>query len=148
MPDAINPTGAPRQTTPPASPSPARAGGTEIDQDAFLRLLVAQLKYQDPLNPADSTEFMAQTAQFATVEKLTVLATQGAELTMSQRLATAGSVIGRGVTYVDDRGLLVTGTVQASRIAEDGAVELRLKDGTTIALGEVSGFTAAPTPIT
>ena len=36
----------------------------DIDKDMFLKLMVTQLKYQDPLNPADPDEFLAQTAQF------------------------------------------------------------------------------------
>jgi flagellar basal-body rod modification protein FlgD len=42
--------------------------GGEMGKDAFLQLLVAQLKYQDPSTPADSREFLAQTAQFTMVE--------------------------------------------------------------------------------
>jgi len=41
-----------------------------LDKDAFLQLLITQLKHQDPLNPLDSTEFIAQMARFATVEQL------------------------------------------------------------------------------
>jgi flagellar basal-body rod modification protein FlgD len=41
-----------------------------LDKDAFLRLLTTQLQYQDPLNPADSTEFTAQLAQFSSLEQL------------------------------------------------------------------------------
>jgi flagellar basal-body rod modification protein FlgD len=41
-----------------------------LDKDAFLKLLTAQLQHQDPLNPADSTEFTAQLAQFSALEQL------------------------------------------------------------------------------
>ena len=40
------------------------------DKEAFLQLLVAQLKNQDPLNPADGVEFLAQLAQFSALEQL------------------------------------------------------------------------------
>jgi hypothetical protein len=51
----------------------------ELDQDAFLKLMVAQLRYQNPMSPADPQAFLAQTAQFTTVEKLTQLTQQLAD---------------------------------------------------------------------
>lgn len=46
-----------------------------LDKDAFLRLLIAQMQNQDPLNPADNTEFVAQLAQFSSLEQLTQMNT-------------------------------------------------------------------------
>jgi flagellar basal-body rod modification protein FlgD len=43
---------------------------TTMGKDAFLTLLITQLQHQDPLNPADSTEFTAQLAQFSSLEQL------------------------------------------------------------------------------
>lgn len=40
----------------------------ELDKDAFLQLLVTQMKYQDPMNPGDSTEYMSQLAQYSALE--------------------------------------------------------------------------------
>jgi flagellar basal-body rod modification protein FlgD len=67
------------------------------DQDTFLKLLVAQLRYQDPSKPADSTQFLAQTAQFTQVEKLG----QIADMIKSQSLIGASALVGRTVTYLD-----------------------------------------------
>jgi len=63
-------------TSGPTSPV---AGGKDKskdlgDKDTFLKLLVAQLKYQNPMEPVDSSQFMAQTAQFTMVEKLEAMA--------------------------------------------------------------------------
>ena len=53
---------APAATTPPS-------GSSNITKNMFLQLLVAQLKNQDPLSPADGTQFMTQLAQFQTLEQ-------------------------------------------------------------------------------
>ena len=47
---------------------------SELGQDAFLKLLVTQLQHQDPLNPIEDTAFIAQLAQFSSLEKLTEMA--------------------------------------------------------------------------
>ena len=85
------------------------------DQDTFLKLLVAQLKYQDPSNPADSTQFLAQTAQFTQVEKLG----QIAEMMQSQQLIGASALVGRTVTYQDANGMSQTGVVTRTKLNGD-----------------------------
>lgn len=55
--------------TPAKAPASADAGGLTADFDTFLRLLTTQLKYQDPLQPMESTEFVAQLASFSAVEQ-------------------------------------------------------------------------------
>ena len=93
---------------------------SELGQDAFLKLLVAQLKYQDPLNPADGAEFLAQTAQFTMVEKLADLEVQGQSTVTSQQQMQAAQLVGRQVTYVDSTGNLVEGVVESAEYTPDG----------------------------
>lgn len=59
--------GLPGATT-PAQPRTARNG--ELGRDEFLQLMVAQLKNQSPLNPQNGTEFVAQMAQFSSLDQL------------------------------------------------------------------------------
>src|ERR1700755_2788736 len=92
------------------------------DKDTFLKLLVAQLKYQDPSNPADSTQFMAQTAQFTQVEKLGDIA----DLLKTQRLVGTSSMVGHEVTYMDENGAKLTGTVSSVKLQGDSEPMLHI----------------------
>ena len=86
----------------------------ELGQEAFLKLLVAQLKYQDPSNPAESTEFLAQTAQFTQVEKLGQLAEDQQSLVRAQQAFNASAMVGRTITYSGPDGADVTGVVSSA----------------------------------
>lgn len=88
-----------------------------MDKDLFLKLLVAQLKYQDPTNPADTTNFMAQTAQFTMVEKLTEVASGQQQIATAQLMLGATNLVGRTVTYTAANGDQVTGVVTSATIS-------------------------------
>ena len=55
-------------STPPATAAPADR--TPVNKEAFLQLLVAQIKHQNPLNPADGAQFLSQLAQFSELEQM------------------------------------------------------------------------------
>lgn len=92
------------------------------DKDTFLKLLVAQLKYQDPSNPADSTQFLAQTAQFTQVERLGDIA----DLLKSQRLTGVSGLVGHNVTYMDENGAHQSGVISAAKLNGDSEPILRI----------------------
>jgi flagellar basal-body rod modification protein FlgD len=93
-------------------PSSSASGGLaptapskELGQDAFLQLLVTQLRHQDPLNPMDSTQFTAQLAQFASLEQLTQ-ANKSLENVLIAQVAntnlTATSLVGKTIKAAGD----------------------------------------------
>jgi flagellar basal-body rod modification protein FlgD len=92
------------------------AKSKELDQDTFLKLLVAQMKYQDPSKPADSTQFLAQTAQFTQVEKLGQIAEAQASMLSAQLMVGASNLVGRTVTYLDAAGAEQTGVVKSATL--------------------------------
>ena len=119
----------------------AAAPDNSMGKDAFLKLLVAQLKYQDPMKPSNSSEFMAQTAQFTMVEKLEELAKQNAELLANNRTLGASALIGRQVVTVGPDGADVVATVTGVRLDPNGTV---LKTGDTeVSLAGVKEVRAA-----
>jgi flagellar basal-body rod modification protein FlgD len=116
--------------------SPERTPTNELDRDAFLQLLVAQLRYQNPMSPADPQSFLAQTASFTTVEKLTQLTEQLAAADRMSQVATGSALVGRTVTYQLDDGTTSPGTVTAARPTADGC--RLVVNGTEIPLGAVT----------
>jgi flagellar basal-body rod modification protein FlgD len=94
----------------------------EMGKDMFLKLLVAQLKYQDPTKPADSSQFMAQTAQFSMVEKLEEMAKQNTELLSSQRSMSASGMLGAEITYEALGGAEAKGTVTGVKFGPAGPI--------------------------
>src|SRR5690606_33655292 len=113
----------------------------EINQDMFLKLLIAQLKYQDPSSPTDPAQFLTQTAQFTTVEKLNELAELTQKVFDAGRQQTAASLMGRTVTWTDGSGHAHTGTVTGVSV---GATTPNLTvDGVSVSLDNVS-FAGTP----
>jgi len=127
-------------------PAPANPNGA-IDKDGFLKLLVAELKAQDPMDPMDAREMVAQLSQLSTVEKLSGIDKSLTEL----RAETAGmastqisSLVGRTVSADSTRMLLGTDQAAAGNFTLDGqadSVNLEIRDaqGThvrTLNLGE------------
>ncbi len=86
----------------------------------FLQLLVAQMKYQDPMNPTDSSEFLAQSAQFTALEKMQAVADQTAQLVASQMAFGASGLVGRTVSWTVADGTAQTGTVSGVTFGTDG----------------------------
>jgi flagellar basal-body rod modification protein FlgD len=96
------------------SPAPAAQPTNVLGKDAFLKLLVAQLRYQDPSKPADGTALIAQTAQFTQVEKLTDLAETEQKLLSAQLMLGASTLVGRTVSYSAAGGTVATGVVASA----------------------------------
>ena len=138
----INSTATPIAELMGAKTAKAKDPSGELGSDAFLKLLVAQLKYQDPLNPADGAEFLAQTAQFTMVEKLTTMVTQGEEVARSQQETQAAQLVGKQVTYVSSTGAKSEGIVESTSFSDDG--QTLMIDGKSIKLSAVTGVTGGP----
>ena len=92
------------------------------DKDMFLQLLVAQMKYQDPMNPTDSGEFLSQSAQFTALEKMQAVADQTSQLVALQVAFGATGMVGKSVAYAGPDGAMTTGVVNSVRFEPTGPV--------------------------
>jgi flagellar basal-body rod modification protein FlgD len=120
----VDPVGSVAGTGAAAVPAAAdhTSGVGQLGSDAFLKLLVAQLKYQNPLEPANGTEFLQQTAQFSTVEALQNIAESQQQLMGMQQVSLALGMVGQEVTALGGDGYQIRGTVDAVRFVADGPV--------------------------
>lgn len=84
------------ESTSQSSLNKANESNNAMDKDAFLQLLVAQMKYQDPLQPTSNTEYISQYAQFSQVEQMNNMAS-------SMDLQRASQLVGKEV-YVKTTG--------------------------------------------
>ena len=102
-----------------------------LDYDTFLTLLVQQMKNQDPTEPMDATEQIAQLATFSQVEQ-TIQTNKNLEnLLQSSTLGQAGSMIGRTLTSADGT---ITGVVNEVKVFSDGLIAL-LDTGEEVVVG-------------
>ena len=117
----------------------------KMDGDMFIKLLVAQLKYQDPSKPMDTAAMMQQTASLAMVERMNEMstnvdnmvkatqslaetekemATSYVSMLVEQRMSSAVSLVGRTISYADakDPETKITGVVESVRFDKTGPI--------------------------
>jgi flagellar basal-body rod modification protein FlgD len=117
----------------------AAAKATE-DHDMFLQLLVAQLRYQDPMNPTDSSQFMAQNAQFTALEKMQDVADGMDRLLSAQLSFGAAAMIGKQISWVDAGGASHSGVPSGVSFLATGPV--LTVDGTDVPVADVTAVGA------
>ncbi|CAN7598683.1 flagellar hook assembly protein FlgD [Mesorhizobium sp. LjNodule214] len=101
---------------------------TAVDYQSFLKLLIAEMKNQDPTKPMDSTQYVAQLATFSQVEQSVQTNTKLDQIMQSSALSQADALIGRSITSADGN---TTGTVASVRLASSGLIAV-LENGTEV----------------
>ncbi len=108
----------------------------DMGRDAFMKLLITQLKYQDPTKPMEDREFISQMAQFSALEQMTNMNKEITTLAKATRAAEAFSLLGKQVEAVDsltDRR--VSGIVSSIRYKDDE--QLLMIGGQGIRVGDI-----------
>lgn len=98
----------------------AAAKSNTLNYNDFLKLMIAQLKNQDPLNPTDSTQYMSQIAQFSSVEQAINTNSKLDQLLVNSNISQASTMIGLTLKSPDG----ITGVIQSVRIDSSGSTAI------------------------
>jgi flagellar basal-body rod modification protein FlgD len=116
--------------------------GNSLGQEDFMKILLTQLTYQDPLKPMDNQQFMAQMAQFTSLEQTQQLNQKMATLISNQAALQSVGLIGRTVD-INTGGSSLTGTVASLSLSGDSpSVTVRTSSGATLQNIALSQITA------
>jgi flagellar basal-body rod modification protein FlgD len=124
----------------------ATAAKQEMDSELFMKLLVTQLRNQDPSSPMDTNEMITQTTQLATMEKLSAMADTSSESFSLQMRNVASAYVGKDVSYVDAAGATITGV--ATSVSFVSGVPQVTVGNAVIPLDLISGVQMPATPVT
>ena len=141
----VSPTN-PAATTTSAGFTPTQSSSKQLTQQDFLKLLSTQMSNQDPMQPMDDSQFMAQMAQFSTLQATTAISTDMTALRTHSDLATASSLVGRKVTISNASIGSVTGVVSGVD-ASSGSAQVVI-GGKSYSLGDITNVTPVTTPAT
>jgi flagellar basal-body rod modification protein FlgD len=121
--------------TPSASTGSATSASNQVvDQNTFLKLLIAQMKNQDPSSPMDTSQMMTQFSQMSQVEQAVQTNSKLDALLSSSALSQADGLIGRTAKFVSNDGTTVSGKISSVSINKDGAIA-NLDNGTSVLVG-------------
>ena len=132
----------------------ATTESTMLGKDDFLKLLIAQLQNQDPLDPMDDREFIAQMAQFSSLEQMTNMNAAMQKLSNQQESAALvqhSELIGKNVTYyreIEDANgfpqkVYDDNVVTSVRRSENGVIEVQVDSGRWISSSQITEVTPA-----
>ncbi len=133
MDESIAPVASP--TAPPSPTTPVNPNQNFLSSDSFLKILAAELQYQDPLEPQSNSEFVSQMASFSGLDYQERIVDGIEALSLSSSLTQGAALIGTTVTFSGTDGA-TSGTVERLTVS-DGAVTL-VVDGREVPLGDVT----------
>ena len=118
-------------TSSPTTERTVNQANANLGKEDFLKLLTVQLRYQDPLNPMENTEFIAQMAQFTSLEQTKEMSSDVQELRQSYALTQGTNLLGKTVkiaTGENENQVFTKGIVTDLEVNKDGDVSLILNN--------------------
>ncbi|AQX18595.1 MULTISPECIES: flagellar hook assembly protein FlgD [Bartonella] len=132
---ALDAVSAPRSYSQDDGGQPEMAGAKKnADYDMFIKLLVAQMKNQDPTKPMDSTEFVSQLASFSSVEQAIKMNETLSQMLSNGLINGAEGYVGKYIQFTDEKDKVIEGYVVSIDIYSDGIVAT-LDNGEKVVIG-------------
>lgn len=123
-------------TTSSSTTSTSNSLNTMTSKD-FIKVMIAQLQQQDPLDPSKSDQLLTQMSQISQLESSQSLKDSLAGISLQQSIGSAGNLIGKTVNGIDDTGNQITGTCTSIKV-QDKSVYLELDTGRELPIANVT----------
>jgi flagellar basal-body rod modification protein FlgD len=116
----------------------------QMNPEQFLKMMVAELSNQNPMEPMNSTEFLTQLGQINNLQMVNDLSSTIQTMLLRESIFQAGSLLDKMIEYVDENGLTRSGIVQDVRVDSSGQVQLGMTDGAQVSVTAVRRVLSAP----
>jgi flagellar basal-body rod modification protein FlgD len=118
-----------------AAASSAGTDKTVLGKDDFLKLLITQLQNQDPTQPMDDTQTVAQMAQFSSLEQMTQLNDSFTKFSQAQAMGTYSNIIGKHISWTETTTQGTGDQATTTSVSKNGIVSsIQMKNGTAQAV--------------
>ncbi|PKR87062.1 flagellar hook assembly protein FlgD [Heyndrickxia camelliae] len=114
-----------------------KTGSDILGKDDFLKILMVQLQNQDPMNPLQDKDFIAQMATFSSLEQMTNLNQTMQQFAATQKLLQGSTLIGKKVTWLNDKNELQSAAVTSASV-KNGDTWLTLDNNQNISLDQIT----------
>jgi len=127
---------------PTVTTTAAPKGFNDLTGQDFLKVMIAQLQQQDPLNPSNSDQLLTQLSQIKSMQSNDQLNTNLSGLSLQNSIGAGSNLMGKMIAGIDGTGAQVQGTVTSVQV-QDQKVYLNLNSGVTLPLTSVTAIAPA-----
>ena len=124
-----------------AASATSATASSQVSQNQFLQLMITQLKSQNPLEPTDNGQMLAQLAQFSTLSGMEQLNSSFGDMLTLQEITQGTGLIGKKINYNDAAGKATSGSVKSVEIT-NGALALKVGSD-SVSLSQVTGVASS-----
>lgn len=124
------------------NPTESQNSNNGFGKGDFFKLISAQLKYQNPMEPVSNVDFLSQTAQFNLLEQVAALNSSIQDMLYSQESLYANNLIGKEIAWISDDLQQMEGMVEKVIFTSDG-IPMLIVDGLGVSINSIMSVSSA-----